>query len=195
MNLRLLALIGLALAGCHSSEPDKHTTAPAHSSTAAPAAKSGQSSSAQAASAPATKSQTDAAHFVQQAAQGGRFEVDSSNLVLLKGVTGKMKDFAQMMLDDHGKANAELEKLAKAKGLSMPSALDTQHQAKLDELSKLDGAELESAYRSAQIQAHDDALRLFQDASEHCSDKELREFAKSTLPTLQKHRDHLNAAL
>lgn len=130
--------------------------------------------------------------FLEQAGQGAHFEVESSNMALLKGVTGSMHDFAQLMLDDHGPANAELERLARNKGLQLPVKLDAAHQETLDQLANLEGEAFEHAYREIQVKAHDEALSLFQKAAEESQDAELREFAKRTLPMLRKHREHLD---
>jgi putative membrane protein len=182
MHARFLALIGLCLCACRgtSHEDDSH---------AAPSlGTSGQPGEASASS----RLGSDDQAFVEKAANGGRFEVDSSNLALLKGVSGSTRDFANMMLDDHGKANAELERLAQGKGLALPVKLDAQHQQKLDQLSALDGEAFESAYREMQLKAHEEAIALFKEAAEGCEDADLRGFAKKTLPTLLKHREHIS---
>ena len=41
-----------------------------------------------------------------------------------------------MMVTDHSKANDELMAIAKTKNITLPSAIDAEHQKKIDELSK-----------------------------------------------------------
>jgi putative membrane protein len=130
--------------------------------------------------------------FAQKAIAGGRFEVESSRVALDKASSGKIRDFANMMIADHGQANQELENLAQKKGLSVPTTLSADMQAKLDELRRLDGSAFDTRYREMQIDAHDDAIRLFRKASTDAQDQDLRAFATKTLPTLQKHRDRLD---
>jgi putative membrane protein len=130
--------------------------------------------------------------FAQEAIAGGRFEVESSRIALDKSSSGKIRDFANMMIADHGQANQELENLARTKGLSIPTALAADMQAKLDELRQLGGDAFDTRYREMQIDAHDEAIRLFRKASNDAQDKDLRAFASKTLPTLQKHRDRLD---
>ncbi|TJU93145.1 MAG: DUF4142 domain-containing protein, partial [Mesorhizobium sp.] len=72
--------------------------------------------------------------FVDKAAVGGKFEVDSSQLALNKVQDQSIKDFAQMMIRDHGAANTKLQAVAGEQKLKVPAALDAQHQADLDKL-------------------------------------------------------------
>ena len=130
--------------------------------------------------------------FAQKALAGGRFEIESSRIALDKASSGKIRDFANMMIADHGQANQELENLARKKGLSIPTTVAADSQAKLDELRQLDGDAFDTRYREMQMDAHDEAIRLFQKASKEAQDQDLRAFASKTLPTLQKHRDRLD---
>ena len=52
------------------------------------------------------------ASFVQMAAVGGLFEVQSSELATTAGQSAEVKAFAQQMITDHTKANQELQQLA-----------------------------------------------------------------------------------
>ena len=130
--------------------------------------------------------------FVDAAAQGGMFELDSSRMALDKNASGQNRAFAEMMLEDHEKANRELEKLVREKGGILPIAPDAEHRRMLDDLSKTQGQTFDDAYHKAQVKAHDDAIALFEDASRNCDDADLRAFAEKTLPTLRKHRSHLD---
>jgi putative membrane protein len=130
--------------------------------------------------------------FATEASQGGMFEVKSSQLAIDKGVTGPTRDFAQMMIDDHGKANRDLESLVHKKGGTISNALDAQHQELLDELSALSGKEFERKYHDDQVKGHDDAIALFERYSKNADDPDVKAFANRLLPTLRAHRKHLD---
>ena len=100
--------------------------------------------------------------------------------------------FAQMMIDDHGKANAKLCEIVKKKGGSCVTALDADHRRELDALRALNGPEFERRFHAVQVKAHDDAIALFERAGSDCEDGDLKTFASSTLPTLREHRKHLD---
>jgi putative membrane protein len=132
--------------------------------------------------------------FVSTAAQDGMMEVELGDLASAKAQTAEVKKFADRMVTDHSKANSELEGIAKAKSLQVPTKLDAQHQSMVDKLSAKSGAEFDAAYMHHMAAAHAKAVALFERAS-RLNDTELAGFAKKTLPTLKAHKqmaDSLN---
>jgi putative membrane protein len=125
--------------------------------------------------------------FVSKAAQDGMTEVELGKLAASKAQSAEVKQFGQRMVKDHGKANSELEAIAKAKSLQVPKKLDAEHQSMVDELTGKSGAEFDSAYSHHMAAAHGKAVALFESASQ-LDDSELAAFAKKTLPTLKEHK-------
>lgn len=131
--------------------------------------------------------------FFLDAASGGMFETESSELAQGRVAEGGDEEqFAKMMLADHGKANQELMQLAARKGVDVPEEMNERHEAMLEKLRGMEGPEFEKAYHDAQVQAHDEAVALFQKASQGAKDPEVKAFAAKTLPVLKKHRDALD---
>lgn len=134
----------------------------------------------------------DAAMFVQEAASGGLFEVESSKVALNKSLNDQGKEFANMMVADHQKANMQLMQLAEHKKIKLDPQMLPKHQQMLDELSKIEGPAFQKRYHELQLRAHNEAIALFDRASKSLDDAELKQFATETLPTLRKHHDHLS---
>lgn len=130
-------------------------------------------------------------NFVTKAGIGGMFEVQSSELADDKAQSAEVKNFAKQMIRDHGKANKELDKLAKSRGATVPSELDAKHAAELKKLEGLEGAEFDKAYIQAQRAGHKEAVGLFQTYSDSSGDPELTAWASKTLPTLKEHQSHV----
>lgn len=129
-------------------------------------------------------------NFVTKAAVGGMFEVQSSELAEDKAQSAEVKNFAEMMIRDHGKANKELESAAKDLGATVPKALDSKHEADLKKLEGLQGAAFDREYIQAQRAAHKEAVSLFQSYSESQGNPELTAWAGKTLPVLKEHQSH-----
>src|SRR5262249_7235811 len=71
----------------------------------------------------ATMLSADDREFVMKAAEGGKAEVELGQLAVSKASNADVKQFAQRMVDDHGKANQELMQLAQTKGIAgMPAS-------------------------------------------------------------------------
>jgi putative membrane protein len=124
---------------------------------------------------------------VKDAAAGGMAEVALGKLVADKGSNAKVKDFAQRMVTDHGKANDELKGLAAKKNIVLPSAMSAKHQATFDRLSKLSGAALDRAYVADMLADHQKDVAAFRKEAQMGKDEDIKAWAKSTLPTLEEH--------
>lgn len=133
-----------------------------------------------------------AQQFVNKAAIGGMFEVQSSEVALQKGMGKDVKGFARMMIHDHRAANKKLAAITAGEHLSIPGNLDTGHQGDLDTLRKTKGA-FDPAYIQMQRKAHDEAVMLFSGYAQDGKDKALKRFARETLPTLKMHKQKISA--
>ena len=125
--------------------------------------------------------------FVEKAAQDGMTEVALGKVALKKSQTPEIQAFAQRMVTDHGKANAELASIAGTKGMAAPTDLDAMHKAMVEELESKEGAAFDQAYAEHMSMDHSKAITLFEGAAKS-SDQDLAGFAKKTLPTLKEHK-------
>jgi putative membrane protein len=125
--------------------------------------------------------------FITKAAQGGMAEVKLGQLAQEKGASDSVKKFGQQMVDDHGKANDQLKQIAQSKGVQVPSALDPKDQALYDKLSSLNGAEFDRAYANAMRKDHRKDVAEFRKQSQKSQDSDVKNFASTTLPTLETH--------
>lgn len=125
--------------------------------------------------------------FVSKAGMGGLAEVQMGTLGLQKATNDAVKQFAQRMVTDHSKANEELQVLATAKGLALPTELGGEHKNALEHLTSLSGAEFDKAYMEHMVEDHVKDVAEFEKASQNALDAEVKGWAAKTLPTLQDH--------
>ena len=125
--------------------------------------------------------------FVMEAAKGGVAEVELGKLASEKGTNPAVKQFGRRMVDDHGKASAELKELAGKKNVTLPSELDAKHAKLRDRLSKLQGAELDRAYADEMVKEHRKDVNNFRREATSAKDPDLKAWAGKTLPTLEDH--------
>jgi putative membrane protein len=128
--------------------------------------------------------------FVDKAAVAGTFEVESSELAIKMSKDPDVREFADMMIADHGKANAELETLAKQEGLAVPAELDEEHAALLKTLERA-GDQFDTQYIKAQLDGHEAAVDLFKNYADSGENKALQNFAVETQPTLRTHLEKI----
>ena len=108
-------------------------------------------------------------------------------MALKKSTSQDVKDFAQLMIDDHGAANQKLKQLARQKGLEMSDDASLMAKAKTMILKLREGESFDEAYANNQVQAHEDTIELFRNYAQQGQDQEIKSFAKETLPTLEEH--------
>ena len=142
---------------------------------------------------PAAPVTEDDANWAVEVANAGMTEVELSKAAQDKATSQRLKDFANMMVTDHGKANDDLKQLAATKNITLPASLSDKSQKKLDDLNKKTGKDFDKAYTDDMLSDHKDAVDKFQKASNNLKDADLKSFAEKTLPTIQMHLDSIKA--
>jgi putative membrane protein len=120
-------------------------------------------------------------------AQGGAAEVRLGELARLTSPTPAVKELAQRLIDDHGKANDALKQIADRKGIQLPGLAGSKHEDLYQRLSSLKGAEFDKAYVRATVDEHRLDIADFQKQADTSGDPDLKSFAIKTLPVLQEH--------
>jgi putative membrane protein len=128
--------------------------------------------------------------FVMKVGQGGMAEVALGKLAVEKGSNKDIKGFGQRMVDDHGKAGAELKAIAQTKNIPWPDAPSAESKELQDRLSKLTGSAFDRAYIDAMVGAHRGTVATFHTELQSGSDGEIKAWATKTLPTVQAHQAH-----
>jgi putative membrane protein len=130
--------------------------------------------------------------FLVDAAQNGLHEVKMGMLGVERGTNSDLKVYAQHMLDDHALSNAEVQALARLKGIALPDP------AKIDDpterLSRLTGIEFDQAFVREEIDGHLKSIGEFEKEDQSATaDSDIKGFAHSALPKMHAHLDQAKA--
>jgi putative membrane protein len=126
--------------------------------------------------------------FLSRAMQSDMLEISASQLALQQASDPQVKQFAQRMVQDHTQNSAELKQLAARKGMASQPGLLPVDTARLQKLQAAQGAAFDRLYvEMVAVQAHAEAVALFDQQVDQGSDMELRSFAAQKLPILQHH--------
>jgi len=131
--------------------------------------------------------------FLTEAASGGMTEVELGKIASSKAQNADVKKFAEMMVTDHSKANDELKALAVTKKVTLPATPIAKHQAVIQKLQGLSGAEFDKAYVDDMLEDHEKDVAEFEKQSQSNPDADVKAFAAKTLPTLKKHLEAIKA--
>ena len=125
--------------------------------------------------------------FMQDAAEGGMFEVQAGQLAANKASDDKVKQFANKLVEDHQSANNELMALARTKGLELPAAPSRSERREIEKLGKDSGSKFDQEFAKAAIKDHEQDIKKFEKASGKVKDPDLKAWIDKTLPHLREH--------
>ncbi|MES2827904.1 MAG: DUF4142 domain-containing protein [Bacteroidota bacterium] len=124
--------------------------------------------------------------FINAAAIGGMMEVEAANAVLTLSKDKQVKDFAMLMLKDHGVANKELSAVAAGLGLAVPASLPDEQQMHIRDLKTLADKKLDQQYITMMLGDHAKTIKLFTDGA-MLPTPAIKDFASKTLPVIKGH--------
>lgn len=142
-----------------------------------------------AANATAEASPLTSQSFANSAAGSDRFEIESSKLAAASAQSAAVKSFAAKMITAHTASSAKLKTAAAAlsPAVTPDDTLSADQQQKLDSLKGLHGAAFDSAYGSAQVDAHQAALDALNGYAASGDNATLKTLAKGMVPTVTAH--------
>lgn len=115
-------------------------------------------------------------------------EVAMAKLAQEKTSNDEVRNYAQRMIDDHSKAMDQLQQLAQAKGVQLPTAPDAKHQAMEKKLRAMSGQEFDRQYmQQAGMQDHRKVHSLVARISTRAQDPDLKTLAGNLLPNIDQH--------
>lgn len=125
--------------------------------------------------------------FVKKAEQGDIKERDLGRVVAEKTQNKDVKDYAQMLADDHTKDLRKVVDLENQKGMPQPKDLAKVNNEALDKLNGLSGAALDREFVKMMVDDHQKDIADYRNAMNAAQDEDVKYYAMHTLPTLQDH--------
>jgi putative membrane protein len=144
-------------------------------------------SSASGAAASGTVSKADQ-KMMKDLAQANMAEIEAAKLAQEKSSNEDVKTFAQKMIDDHTKASEQLQQLAQAKSVTLPTELDSKHKAEVKKLGALSGDKFDKKYMAqGGVSDHRKAHAMLSHIEKSAKDSDLKTLASNMMPTINEH--------
>jgi putative membrane protein len=126
--------------------------------------------------------------FIQQAAEGGMYEVQIAQLAASKATDANVKSFADTLVKDHQAANNELVQMANAKKVELPAAPPRAMRRDIERLAQRKGKDFDEHFvREVGIKDHEKDIKMFEKGSGSVKDAQLKAWIDKTLPHLREH--------
>ncbi len=135
----------------------------------------------------ANESLREAQAFADRAAQASLVQIQTGEIAIERATAPEVKALAQSLVDQHTAALRELRSAAQTASLApLPETLDDFHMRRINDLNETDGdADFDADYVSLQVDAHSDAIDLFEDYSRDGDLATLNTWATAKLQDLQ----------
>lgn len=115
-------------------------------------------------------------------------EIATAELALKQSQNEQVKSYAQKMIEDHGTAQKELEQLAQAKGVTLPTEPDAKHKAAMKAMSAVEGEKFDKMYMAqGGTRDHKNTHDKLTKAQKNVKDPELKAHVDKVTPIVEQH--------
>jgi len=154
-------------------------------------------------------------NFVNEMLSDGMAEVETAKLAETRTANPDVKQFAQMMVNDHTSAGNMLKQVATTYAIPEQPQIDDHHRDLMNKLQSLNGADFDKAYMEAMVDDHEDVVKDLRsrvdenrslgdrvtgknpedrasvkpEASDDKAKMSVNEWAANVLPTVEHHLD------
>lgn len=120
-------------------------------------------------------------------------EINIGNLAIQRSSNAAIQSFGEALVNDHQKAQDDLQKIAGDSGYTLPAETDQDHKDLAAMLATLNGRAFDSTFIYAMLEGHDKAITVQQDEIQNGSDQVLKDYASAILPVIAMHRDRADS--
>lgn len=136
--------------------------------------------------------------FIQNVAYANSAEIDFGQLANSQGTSSGVKQFGQLMVQDHQKAQNDLDTVSGNRNIDLPSGLMADKQQMRQVLAARTGYAFDTAYIHGQIKMHTETRNMFQAFLDTSNDQSLKMYVNRYLPAVINHlhkADSISTAL
>ena len=125
--------------------------------------------------------------FVKKALEGSIDEVEMGKLALQKSNDDQVKQFAQRMVDDHGKMADALKPAAQQMGIKVPDGPSKGQMKKMDKMKALQGDAFDQAYIKDMVKDHKSDENEFKQEAQNTQNPSMKQFATQGSQVIAQH--------
>jgi putative membrane protein len=135
----------------------------------------------------AGKISADDKHFMKDAMEGDMAEIQLAKLAQQKASSDQVKQFAQRMIDDHTKLDAQMKPMAQQFGVEAPADLSSKHKSVQSKLQGLSGNQFDQEYIKAMVNDHREDDQAFLREQTTAKDPTLKSAVTQAEPIIADH--------
>jgi putative membrane protein len=101
----------------------------------------------------------------------------------------EVRDFAEMLVDDHTEALDELTEIMTEAGIASVEERSAEADRQMQDLQALSGAAFDRRFVEVMVQNHEESVEKLRQLETTAETEELREYVGDLLPTIEGHLD------
>jgi putative membrane protein len=125
--------------------------------------------------------------FVKKALEGNMAEIEMGKLALQKSSDDQVKQFAQRMVDDHGKMLDEMKPAAQQMGVKVPDGPSKGQMKSMDKMKALSGDAFDQAYIKDMVKDHKGDDSDFKMEAQSTQNPQLKQLVMQGDQTIESH--------
>ena len=125
--------------------------------------------------------------FLKKAIEGNFAEIEMGKLAQQNGQNDSVKQYGQMLSNDHSAANQKAMDAAKSMSVSPPEGPDAKQKADYDKMAKLSGERFDRDFARHMVADHEKDIAEYKKEAKQAD--AAGDYAKGQIDTLQKHLD------
>jgi putative membrane protein len=125
--------------------------------------------------------------FMKEAMEGDMAEIQLAKLAQQKASSDQVKQFAQRMIDDHTKLDAQMKPMAQQFGVEAPTDLSSKHKSVQSKLQGLSGNQFDQEYIKAMVNDHREDDQAFLREQTTAKDPTLKSAVTQAEPIIADH--------
>lgn len=125
--------------------------------------------------------------FVGKAGMSNRAEIDLGQLAVSKATDTSVKNFAQLMINEHTLAQNDLKMVGSHRSITVPDTVDAAHKSLKQQLMNMSGRAFDSMYIHKMVDDHNMTLADFNTEIGAGSDDSMQNYATKYKPHIQMH--------
>ena len=125
--------------------------------------------------------------FVKKALEGNMAEVQMGQLALQKSSDDQVKQFAQRMVDDHGKMQDQMKPVAQQMGVKVPDGPSKSQMKNMDKMKALSGDAFDKAYIKDMVKNHKSDDSDFKLEAQSTQNPQLKQMVMQSDQIIESH--------
>ena len=125
--------------------------------------------------------------FMKEAMEGDMAEIQLAKVAQQKASSDQVKQFAQRMIDDHTKLDAQMKPMAMQFGVEAPTDLSAKHKSVQSKLQGLSGNQFDQEYIKAMVNDHREDDQAFLREQTAAKDPTVKNAVTQAEPIIADH--------